>query len=131
MDSGKNIVRRAQKTSHDERSGDDELGARISRLMRERGMTQPELARESGVSLTIVTRLLTGRRMTTFKNLDKIAAALGVSLDEFRCEENRPSNMQRDRDPNRADRDARKNDRASALGREIPRIRDERRKEWR
>lgn len=58
--------------------------------MRKKGMNQSSLSEASGVSKNIITRLLTGRRMTSFTNIERIATALDVSLDEFRPLAHRP-----------------------------------------
>ena len=58
--------------------------------MRKKGMNQSSLALASGVSKNVITRLLTGRRMTSFTNIERIATALDVSLDEFRPPSHRP-----------------------------------------
>lgn len=90
MNTYKDVTRREPTTGRDIESGDRELGVRIWRIMRKRGMNQSSLALASGVSKNIITRLLTGRRMTSFTNIERIATALDVSLDEFRPAAHRP-----------------------------------------
>lgn len=90
MNTYKDVTRREPTAGRDIESGDRELGVRIWRIMRKRGMNQSSLALASGVSKNIITRLLTGRRMTSFTNIERIATALDVSLDEFRPLSHRP-----------------------------------------
>ncbi|WP_158572677.1 helix-turn-helix domain-containing protein [Collinsella sp. AF38-3AC] len=90
MNTYKDIARREPVAGRDIESGDKELGVRIWRIMRKKGMNQSSLSEASGVSKNVITRLLTGRRMTSFTNIEKIATALDVSLDEFRPPLHRP-----------------------------------------
>lgn len=90
MNTYKDVARREPATGRDTESGDRELGMRIWRIMRKKGMNQSSLALASGVSKNIITRLLTGRRLTSFMNIERIATALDVSLDEFRPAAHRP-----------------------------------------
>lgn len=90
MNTYKDVTRRETIAGRDTESGDKELGVRIWRIMRKKGMDQSSLALASGVSKNIITRLLTGRRLTSFTNIERIATALDVSLDEFRPAANRP-----------------------------------------
>lgn len=84
MNTYKDVTRRETIAGRDIESGDKELGVRIWRFMRKKGMNQSSLSEASGVSKNVITRLLTGRRMTSFTNIERIATALDVSLDEFR-----------------------------------------------
>lgn len=90
MNTYKDVTRRETIAGRDTESGDKELGVRILRIMRKKGMDQSSLALASGVSENIITRLLTGRRLTSFTNIERIATALDVSLDEFRPAAHRP-----------------------------------------
>lgn len=90
MNTYKDVTRREPAAGRDIESGDKELGVRIWRIMRKKGLNQSTLAEASGVSKNVITRLLTGRRMTTFTNIERIATALDVSLDEFRPAAHRP-----------------------------------------
>lgn len=90
MNTYKDVARREPAAGRDTESGDRELGMRIWRIMRKKGMDQSSLALASGVSKNIITRLLTGRRLTSFTNIERIATALDVSLDEFRPAAHRP-----------------------------------------
>lgn len=90
MNTYKDAARREPAAGRDTESGDRDLGMRIWRIMRKKGMNQSSLALASGVSKNIITRLLTGRRLTSFTNIERIATALDVSLDEFRPAAHRP-----------------------------------------
>lgn len=90
MNTYKDVARREPAAGRDTESGDRELGMRIWRIMRKKGMDQTSLALASGVSKNIIARLLTGRRLTSFTNIERIATALDVSLDEFRPSAHRP-----------------------------------------
>lgn len=90
MNTYKDVTRRESAAGRDIESGDKELGVRIWRIMRKKGLNQSTLSEASGVSKNVITRLLTGRRMTTFMNIERIATALNVSLDEFRPPSHRP-----------------------------------------
>lgn len=90
MNTYKDVTRRETIAGRDTESGDKELGVRIWRIMRKKGMNQTSLSEASGVSKNIITRLLTGRRLTSFTNIERIATALDVSLDEFRPLTHRP-----------------------------------------
>ena len=90
MNTYKDVTRREQIAGRDIESGDKELGVRIWRIMRKKGLNQSSLSEASGVSKNIITRLLTGRRMTSFENIERIAPVLDVSLDEFRPPAHRP-----------------------------------------
>ena len=60
------------------------MGYRIREIREDRGMTQVELAEKSGVSRTTIYGLETGaEKITTTKTLNKLAHALGVSIDEI------------------------------------------------
>lgn len=90
MNTYKDVTRREQIAGRDIESGDKELGVRIWRIMRKKGLNQSSLSEASEVSKNIITRLLTGRRMTSFENIERIATVLDVSLDEFRPPAHRP-----------------------------------------
>ena len=90
MNTYKDVTRREPAAGRDIESGDKELGIRIWRIMRKKGMNQNTLALASGVSKNVITRVLTGRRLTSFTNIERIATALDVSLDEFRPPAHRP-----------------------------------------
>lgn len=91
-----NAVRRPRaRKKGDYETGDKELGVRIWRAMKRKGFTQEQLADAAGISRNVITRVVTGRRMTSFTNVERIATVLGVSLDEFRPACNRPVKKER------------------------------------
>lgn len=59
------------------------LGPAIRRLRRERGMTLEELAGEIGTSGAHLSRLESGDRQPSLEGLLRVAAALGVEMDEL------------------------------------------------
>jgi transcriptional regulator with XRE-family HTH domain len=61
------------------------VGSKIRELMMRQGLSQRELARRSGLSLTIVNSIASGRYPpgTSIGSFEKIAAALGSSIGEL------------------------------------------------
>jgi XRE family aerobic/anaerobic benzoate catabolism transcriptional regulator len=59
------------------------LGLAVRRLRTERGMTQEALAEASGLHPRYVSDIERGRRNVGIVNLDRLAVALGVRLDEL------------------------------------------------
>ena len=55
---------------------------KLKHLLVEKGMTQKELAEKAKISLNTIQNIRNER--ISFKNMQKIADALDVSLDEFR-----------------------------------------------
>jgi transcriptional regulator with XRE-family HTH domain len=60
-----------------------ELGDRLRRLRRERGITREELAARSGVSQVMIARTEQGKRFPRLPILTNLASALDVSLSEL------------------------------------------------
>ena len=60
-----------------------EIGRRISRLRKEKDMTQPALADKMGVSYQAVSNWERGASMPDIGKLPELAEALGVSVDEL------------------------------------------------
>lgn len=56
------------------------MGTNIRRLRRERGMTQAQLAHDSGLSRNQIIELEQGRRAVLFERLDDLASALAVPV---------------------------------------------------
>lgn len=54
------------------------VGTNTRRLRHERGMTQAQLARDSGLSRNQIIELEQGRRAVLFEQLEDLASALGV-----------------------------------------------------
>lgn len=57
------------------------IGARIAELRRERGVTQEQLAAAAGIERSTIFRIETGRFSARLDVLDKIARALGASVE--------------------------------------------------
>jgi len=47
------------------------------------GMTQAELAKKAGLDATQINHFLTGRREPRIKNLKKLSAATGISVEKL------------------------------------------------
>ncbi len=60
-----------------------QLGARVKRFRKEKGLTQEQLADKIHVSSTYVGFIEQGQRNPSIKTADKIARALGVKLSEL------------------------------------------------
>ena len=60
-----------------------DYGKRIKELREGLGMTQVELSERSGVSQEHISRLENGRHNINTKTADKLAAALGVTLNKL------------------------------------------------
>ena len=77
----------------------ERLGPAVRRLRRERGLTLVELAGEVGTSVAHLSRLESGGRQPSLEGLLRIAAALGVEVDELLAapEEPRPGTVVRGR----------------------------------
>lgn len=59
------------------------IGERLKRYRTEKGMTQEEVAYRTGVTVTSVSRLENGDREPKFRDVEKIAEALGVTMEEL------------------------------------------------
>lgn len=60
-----------------------QLGKRVAYLRKERHMTQLDLALDSSLTKSYVSDLERGQRNPTVKVLNKIAMALGVTIEEL------------------------------------------------
>lgn len=60
-----------------------ELGKRIVSLRKERGMSQEQLAADSGIDRSHMGFIEQGRRKPTLSTLHKITATLNISLEEL------------------------------------------------
>ena len=56
---------------------------RVKEIRKERGLTQVQLSKKSGVSRAIIWGLERGDAVTTTKTLVKLADALGVKVDDL------------------------------------------------
>lgn len=61
------------------------VGANCSRIRKERGWTQEELAERSGLSQQYISGLERGRRNPTILTLFELAQALGVNPADLIC----------------------------------------------
>lgn len=61
-----------------------EFGRRLIRIVRRKGLTQKELSDLTGISERTLTRYTCGKSIPNLLHIDKIARALGCSVDEFR-----------------------------------------------
>ena len=62
---------------------DDKLAQKIKALRKTRGLTQEQLAEKLGVQRATISNYEIGRRSPHIKELERIAEALGVSLEYF------------------------------------------------
>ncbi len=63
----------------------DNFSKRLREEMARRKWTQTELAKQSGVPQTTISALYRGTSEPTLSTAAKIAAALGLTLDELAC----------------------------------------------
>lgn len=62
----------------------DEFSLRLNRLMRLKGITQKDLSDLTGISLYSISKYLNKKVTPSFYAVDRIAKALGCSIEEFR-----------------------------------------------
>lgn len=62
---------------------DEKISRKIKALRKTRGLTQEQLAEKLGVQRATVSNYEIGRRSPHIKELERIASALGVSLEYF------------------------------------------------
>ncbi len=68
----------------------DQLPGSLKKAMEDKGISASELARECGVSMASLSRILSGQVNPSFSNMAKIAKALGISLDALGGTDNQP-----------------------------------------
>ena len=61
-----------------------EFAYRLYRIMQRSNLTQQELSDMTGISQPQISSYITGKNMPSFYKIDKIAKALGCSVDELR-----------------------------------------------
>ena len=71
------------------------IGERLKRYRTEKKMTQEEVAYRAGVTVTSVSRWENGVREPTFRDVEKIAAALGVTMEELTREHKRGTGIRK------------------------------------
>jgi len=64
-------------------SGNKIFGARIKELREEQGLTQENLAEKIGVEYQTINRIENGVYFTNYNNLEKLANAFNVPIDEL------------------------------------------------
>ena len=60
-----------------------QLANRIRAFRKRKGLTQHELAAETGISLAILGTIERGNRKVTAQELNKIAGVLAISIEEL------------------------------------------------
>ena len=71
------------------------IGERLKRYRTEKKMTQEEVAYRAGVTATSISRWENGERDPTFRDVEKIAAALGVTMEELTWEPKRGTGIRK------------------------------------
>lgn len=71
------------------------IGERIKRYRKEKGMTQEEVADRAGVTAASVSRWESGAWDPTFRDVEKIAEALGVAMEELTREPKRGTGLRK------------------------------------
>ena len=61
-----------------------EFGNRLRRVMAMNGINETTLAEKTGIQRTLISNYISGRTNPSFYAVDKIAKAIGCSVDEFR-----------------------------------------------
>lgn len=61
-----------------------EFGIRLDKMLRRKNITQIELSEMTGINRSILNGYITGKHSPSFYNVDRIAKALGCSVDDFR-----------------------------------------------
>lgn len=61
-----------------------EFGNRLYKLMVRKNITQEELSHRTGIHQTLISKYITGKHSPSFYIVDRIAKALGCSMDQFR-----------------------------------------------
>lgn len=61
-----------------------EFQIRLCRIMQRKRVTQGELSNKTGISQCLISHYMNGKRSPSFRNVDKIARALGCSTDDLR-----------------------------------------------
>lgn len=62
----------------------DEFSFRLRQMMARRKFTQVQLAEKTGITQALISSYVSGKRLPSFYNLDKIAKVLRCSTDAFR-----------------------------------------------
>lgn len=62
-----------------------EFGRRLEKIMMSKGVTQLALSEATGIKQSTISDYINYKHTPSFYAADKIAKALGCSIDEFRC----------------------------------------------
>lgn len=81
-DTCRNLPKDSQSMTESECNA--EFAARLRTIMKRRGCTQRELSARTGFSQSAISKYVSGKTMPSFYSVDKIAKALGCSVDELR-----------------------------------------------
>ena len=65
---------------HDKLSLEERIGKKIRSMRKESKMTQPQLAKKSGVSVTWISACETGRKFPSFKTVVLLLEAMGYEM---------------------------------------------------
>lgn len=71
------------------------IGERLKRIRKEKEMTQDSVAERAGVTATSISRWENGERDPTFRDVEKVAAALGVTMEELTREPKRGTGIRK------------------------------------
>lgn len=71
------------------------IGERLKKYRKEKRMTQKDVADRAGVTVTSVSRWENGEREPTFRDVEKIAEALGVTMEELTREQKRGTGIRK------------------------------------
>lgn len=61
-----------------------EFGYRLRKMLEVKGVSQRELSRRSGIIQSDISTYINGKKIPSFHNVDRIAKALDISVDELR-----------------------------------------------
>lgn len=61
-----------------------EFGLRLRKIMEIKGVTQDDLSEKTGIAQPILSNYIRGKNAPSFYRVDKIAKALGCSVDDLR-----------------------------------------------
>ena len=64
-----------------------DIGQRMKQIRKEKRMTQEETADRAGVTAVSLSRWENGERNPTFQDVEKVARALGVTMEELTREQ--------------------------------------------
>lgn len=85
-DSVENAIRKLPKDSNNltKQECSREFGKRLYNIMYRKGFTESKLSSMTGIPQPMISSYITGKTTPSFYKVDKIAKALGCSVDDFR-----------------------------------------------